>query len=145
MQHLLQGDFAGLLVPRGGFTGASRQGPQILHVCLVLLIKMVEGVFRIGIAVQLQVHLRIIRLELRHFLTHEPVHACSIAVALGMGKNCGGLRRDTSQFKIYLKDFSFICAKQRVSGALEGSLKKSTVICRAQADWLGVWLYPANS
>src|SRR5271165_7486512 len=25
MQHLLQGDFAGLLVPRAAFTGASRQ------------------------------------------------------------------------------------------------------------------------
>ncbi len=86
MQHLLQGDFAGLLVPRAAFTGASRQGPQILHVGLALLFKMVEGIFRIGIAVQLQVHLRIIRLELRQFLTHEPVHACSIAVALGMGK-----------------------------------------------------------
>jgi hypothetical protein len=58
----------------------------MLHVFLALLFKMVEGIFRIGIAVQLQVHLRIIRLELRQFLTHEPVHACSIAVALGMGK-----------------------------------------------------------
>src|SRR5208283_5709470 len=49
MQHLLQGDFAGLLVPGAAFTGASRQGPQILHIDLALLFKMVEGVFRIGI------------------------------------------------------------------------------------------------
>ena len=42
MQHLLQGDFAGLLVPRAAFTGASRQGTQILHVGLALLFKMVE-------------------------------------------------------------------------------------------------------
>jgi hypothetical protein len=86
MQHLLQGDFAGLLVPRAAFTGASRHGPQILHVGLALLLKIVERIFRISIAVQLQLHLRIIRLELRQFLTHEPVHACSIAVALRMGK-----------------------------------------------------------
>jgi hypothetical protein len=85
-QHLLQGDFAGLLVPRAAFTGPSREGPQILNVGLALLFKMVEGIFRVGIAVQLQVHLRTIRLELRQFLTHEPVHTCSIAVALGMGK-----------------------------------------------------------
>jgi len=48
MQHLLQGDFAGLLVPRASFTGASRQGPQILDVGLALLFKMDEGIFRIG-------------------------------------------------------------------------------------------------
>jgi hypothetical protein len=86
IQHLLQGDFAGLLMPRAAFTGASRQGPQILHVALALLCKMVEGGFCIGIAVQLQVHLRIVQLELQQFLTHEAVHAYSIAVALGVGK-----------------------------------------------------------
>src|SRR5580704_16302316 len=39
MQHLLQGDFAGLRVPGAAFTGASRQGPQILQVTLALLFK----------------------------------------------------------------------------------------------------------
>jgi len=64
MQHLLQGDFANLVVPGAAFPGASRQASQILHVGFALLLKMLEGRFGVGIAVQLQKHLRLIGLEL---------------------------------------------------------------------------------
>ena len=51
VQHLLQGDFADLLVPGATFPGASRQSPQKFQIRLALILKVVEGIFRIGIAI----------------------------------------------------------------------------------------------
>jgi hypothetical protein len=48
--------------------------------------KIVEGIFHIGIAIHSRYICASSGFNSREFLTHEPVHACSIAVALGMGK-----------------------------------------------------------
>jgi len=86
VEHLVQGDFTCLRVPRAALTGASRQGPQKGHVGLALLREVTEGFFRVGITVQLHEHPRLIRLEFREVFVQEPIHARPIAVALGMGK-----------------------------------------------------------
>src|SRR5690242_21721190 len=49
---------------------------------------MVERVLRVGIAIQVQVKLRVIGPEFRPLLTQEPVESHSVTVGLGVGEVC---------------------------------------------------------
>jgi len=51
-----------------------------------LFFEVIEGLLRIGIPVQVEVHLRIVGLKFGTCFGHEPVEAHAVAVALGMGK-----------------------------------------------------------
>jgi hypothetical protein len=61
-----------------------RKAAQQFDVRLPLVLEVPEVLLRIAVLVQLQVHLRIVRFELRHLLCHKPIHPRAIAVTLGM-------------------------------------------------------------
>ena len=84
MQHLLERDLAGRLVPGSPFAGATRQRPQELDVSLALLLEVIERIFGIGIAIEIEIHLRIVRFELRQIFAQESIDAHAIAVAFGV-------------------------------------------------------------
>jgi hypothetical protein len=61
--------------------GGAWQRPQKLHVGVALLLEVVEGIFGVGFAIEVEVHLRIVGLELRHLFVQKPVDAHAVAMA----------------------------------------------------------------
>src|SRR5262245_61034951 len=86
MQHLLEGDRADLAMDRDFLSGAGRKLSQVLDVGLTLVVEMIERLLGIGLAIQLEMHLRVVRFKLGTHFLHESIHAPAIAVAFGMGK-----------------------------------------------------------
>lgn len=86
MEHLLQGDLTGGFVMRAALADGSRQLPQIFHVNLALLPEKFERSMGVSVAVEVEVHLRVVWLELRHLLRHETIQPHPIAVTFGVGK-----------------------------------------------------------
>ena len=64
VQHLRQGDLAVLLVHRYAIAGAGGKIAEELDVVLALLLEMIEGVLGVGIAIEIEIHLRVVGLEL---------------------------------------------------------------------------------
>ena len=85
-EHLVQRDLPGLLMQRHPATRFGRQVAQVFDVTLALLLEVVEGILRIGVPVQVQIHLRIVRFERRPSLRQESVDPHRVAVALRVGE-----------------------------------------------------------
>ena len=51
---------------------------------LALLLEVIEGVFGVGIAIEVEIHLRVVGLELGTGLRHEAIETHAVAVAFGV-------------------------------------------------------------
>ena len=63
---------------------AGREAAEELHVVLALFLELIEGIFGVGIAIEVEIHLRVVGLELGTGLRHETIEAHAVAVAFGV-------------------------------------------------------------
>ena len=69
----------------------SRAGWQILQefdIVLTLFFEIIEGVFGVGVSVEVEIHLRVVSFEKWVFFFQEAIHPPAVAVALRVGEVC---------------------------------------------------------
>jgi len=86
VEHLGEGDFAGFLVAGAAVAGAAGEGAQEFDVALALVFEVIEGIFGIGVAVEIVIHAGVVGLELGEVFGEEAIEPGAVAVAFGVGE-----------------------------------------------------------
>src|SRR6202521_3808900 len=98
---------------------AGREAAEELHVVLALLLEMIEGILGVGIAIEVEIHLRVVGLELGTGLRHETIEAHAVAVAFGVrqvGQHFGDEKRPGAGFHRASSSVSSVIRLRRIPG-----------------------------
>src|SRR5438067_211243 len=61
VEHLIQSDLSGLAMQGDPAAGFGRQIAQVFDVAFALFLEVVERILRIGVPIEIEIHLRIVR------------------------------------------------------------------------------------
>ena len=88
MEHLGKRDLPDFRVIRRTVSRAGRQILQKFDIVLALFFEMIEGVFGVGISIEIEIHLRVVSFEEWALFIQEAIHPHAVAVALRVGEVC---------------------------------------------------------